>query len=119
MSSTPPTDEWEIDAEDLVHVEVTGIFQDNNCLTPKLTNFIGLDSERPIVRLGAKVFFGQYVDSIGTSVFFVKDNNGQQPVDPVFEKQVEEKLKYGYKTNKKLVLKRVFLKEKDTLANVV
>lgn len=111
--STAPTEEWEVDAEDLVHVEVAGIFQDNNTLTPESTKFVGLDSERPIVQLGAKVFAGQYLDTIGTSVFFKKDPQEQEPSDSVFDKQVTEKLQYGYKTNKKLVLKRVFLKEKE------
>ena len=108
------SDGWETDEETLVHVHISGVFQEDLC-KQKQAKFIGLDSEEPVVQLGNQVFAGKYQDIVGTALFFEekKDKEEENRSDPVFEnpdKKVD--LKYKCKTNRRLVLKRVFLKEK-------
>ena len=107
--------EWETDEEELVHVELSGIFQDDILRKPEvITKFVGLDSQEPIVQLGNQVFAGKYTEVVGTSVFFqVEDVTEEDEVDPVFGKPSDQKLNYLCKSGKKLVLKRVFLNKKQ------
>ena len=115
-------DEWEIVEEQLVHVELSGgIFQDDLSRSSDqgsapFSKFVGLDTAEPFVQLGNQIFVGKYVDSVGTSLFFA-DDDAPRPVeenDPVFNaKAPVTKLKFECKTDKKLVLQRVFLQEKD------
>ena len=108
--------EWETDEEELVHVELSGIFQDDILRKPEvITKCVGLDSQEPIVQLGNQVFAGKYTEVVGTSVFFqVEDVTEEDEVDPVFGKPSDQKLNYLCKSGKKLVLKRVFLNKKQT-----
>lgn len=110
--------EWETDEEELVHVELSGIFQDDLLKKPEvITKFVGLDTKEPIVQLGNQVFAGSYTEVVGTSVFFqVEDVDEDDEVDPVFGKPSDQKLRYLCKSGKKLVLKRVFLNKNSKTA---
>ena len=108
-------DGWETDEETLVHVHVSGVFQKDLGKQTR-TKFVGLDSGEPVVQLGNQVFAGHYEDIVGTALFF-ESNKGKKPGedrDPVFEgPEREVDLSYKCKTNRRLVLKRVFLKAKN------
>lgn len=115
-------DDWETDDEQLVHVELSGIFQDDLKKNPELlTKFVGIETDQPIVQLGNQVFAGKYEDVVGTTVFFksVPVNSEEQDPDdpnnpdPVFDSVGDSKVEYFCKTEKKLLLKRVFLNKKD------
>lgn len=134
-------DEWEVEKEELLHVEINGIFQDilptyeTNSVQRDKTNevvrFVGLDTSEPIAQIGgitedveegaaATFFSGHYENTLGTSTFFTfqesnLEENGIKD-DSVFSEQSEvtpaKRLRYAYKADKKLVLKRVFLNQK-------
>lgn len=109
--------DWETDEEQLVHVHLAGVFQDNDSkkFAPEEAKFIGLDTQEPLVQIGNQVFAGKYQQVLGTSVFFKRksdeDLNDDQE-DPVFDTLPKSELDYLAKTGKKLILKRVFIKEK-------
>lgn len=108
-------DDWETDDEQLVHVQLSGIFQDDLGRDPSiLTRFVGLDTARPIVQIGDQVFEGKYSHIVGTSVFLRTAARDPERVDPVFDRLPSKRVEYLCKTNKKLTLKRVFLKRKQT-----
>lgn len=124
MSSKKPSrdqqvdfdDGWETEEEELVHVELSGIFQDDLRRDPDLVcKFIGLDREEPLVQLGNQIFSGRFEDTVGTSVFFkqgvISDEEAAKK-DPVFDRSSDNKIDYLCKTDTKLVLKRVFLNAK-------
>jgi len=108
--------EWETDeeGEQLLQVELSGIFQDDLTKNPNSeAKFIGLDTRQPIVQLGDQVFAGKYKETVGMSVFFkVNEYNGEICDDPVFSKRPNESLEYHSQTGRKLTLKRVFLNER-------
>lgn len=118
------SDSWETDEEQLVHVQLSGIFQDDLAGNPALlTKFVGLDSAAPVVQIGNQVFAGQYENTLGTSVFFKAKsddaNDGDDEAesedkeeDPVFSPRPQNKIEFVHKTDRKLVLKRVFLNKK-------
>ena len=72
------------------------------------------ESERPLVQIGNQVFAGAYQDTIGTSLFFAKEERPPGSThDPVFGgREAKTRLTYLAGTKKKLHLKRVFLKER-------
>lgn len=134
------SDEWEVDNEELLHVEINGIFQDilpsyeNNSASINNSNeivqFLGLDSSEPIAQIGGTVegaegasstfFSGHYENTVGTSTFFALENSNSEEIgakgDQVFfeesEPSLAKKIRYVCKADKKLVLKRVFLNKK-------
>jgi len=137
----PDPDEWEIDNEELLHVEINGIFQDilpsyetngvSRDSSNEIVRFLGLDSSEPIAQIGgiaegegetssATFFSGHYENTVGTSTFFTLEEshleeNGAKS-DPVFFEESEipktKRARYICKSDKKLVLKRVFLNKK-------
>ncbi len=104
--------DWETDEEQLVHVELSGVFQDDLTSKEDRTKFVGLDTDKPVVQIGGQVFEGRYADAVGTSVFFKTSERDQDGVDQVFDRLPTKKVEYFCKTDKKLTLKRVFLKRK-------
>lgn len=137
----PDPNEWEIDSEELLHVEINGIFQDilpsheSNDTSRDSSNdfvrFLGLDSSEPIAQIGgiaedereassAAFFSGHYENTVGTSTFFTLEESNLEEngvkSDPVFVEESEipptKKTRYICKADKKLVLKRVFLNKK-------
>lgn len=132
--------EWVIDSEELLHVEINGIFQDilpshnsKNLPTQSsddVVRFLGLDTSEPIAQIGgteegssAAFFSGHYENTVGTSTFFsVEDSyleeNGSKS-DPVFFEDsgipASKRARYICKADKKLVLNRVFLNKKADL----
>lgn len=134
-------EEWVVDKEELLHVEINGIFQDilptleSNSVprdkTNEIVRFVGLDSSEPIAQIGgltdgveeataATFFSGHYENTIGTSTFFALqesdlETNGIND-DSVFgeisEASAAKRVRYTCKADKKLVLKRVFLNQK-------
>jgi hypothetical protein len=136
-----PDDKWEIDKEELLHVEINGIFQDilpshettsnSSDDSNDVVRFLGLDSSEPIAQIGgisqdqkevasSTFFSGHYENTQGTSTFFTfqesnLEENGIKD-DSVFSEVSEvtpaKRVRYAYKADKKLVLKRVFLNQK-------
>lgn len=108
--------DYELEEEVVVHVEVAGVLQDDlSHHNHSQFHFVDIDSSRPLVQIGNQVFVGEYRDTIGTSVFFrdIQPQVGETPVDPVFGHEKLAKVQFVDTTNKKLVLKRVFLKPKE------
>jgi hypothetical protein len=135
------SDEWEVDNEELLHVEINGIFQDilpshettsnSSDDSNDVVRFLGLDSSEPIAQIGgisqdqkevasSTFFSGHYENTLGTSTFFTfqesnLEENGIKD-DSVFSELSEvtpaKRVRYAYKADKKLVLKRVFLNQK-------
>ncbi len=111
-------DAWETDDEQFVHVHVAGVFQ-QEIAKQNDVKFVGLDTEEPVVQLGNQAFVGRYEDIVGTALFFAAkdddENDADARRDPVFEAEENKvDLEYVCKTNRRLVLKRVFLKEKKS-----
>ena len=111
----------EIIDEELIHVEINGIFQDlfKSGGQDLASKFIGLDSEQPIVQIGNQVFAGTFEDTLGTSLFFTvdekptdQDDEEIPDLEKVFDNSPSKTVKYVCKSDKKLVLKRVFLTPK-------
>jgi len=104
--------DYELEEETLLHVEVAGVLQEDLALTPDTPiRFIDLASANPLVQVGNQVFSGTYEDTVGTSLLF-KQKENTDPVDDVFGRHVTTKVEYLDSTQKKLKLKRVFLKAK-------
>ena len=60
-----PEGGWETEEEELVHVELSGTFQDDIGRQPGiLTKLVGLDTERPIVQIGGQVRALHFVSSV-------------------------------------------------------
>ena len=115
--------------QELVHVEINGIFQDLQTEDGQdlsdISKFIGLDTEQPIVQIGNQVFAGTFEDTIGTSLFFTLDDDQEEEDLPaaaaaaqeegkerVFDNAPTKRVEYVCKADKKLILKRVFLTPK-------
>lgn len=73
---------------------------------------IGIDSDKPVLQLGNQVFQGNWSDTIGTAVFF-EENPSASSGDPVFTKNPPSTLNYHSKTQKSLVMSRIFVKPKE------
>jgi general transcription factor 3C polypeptide 6 len=121
VATEDDSDGWETEEEQLVQVELSGFFQDDLSKNPKLhTKFVGLDTEQPVIQLGNQVFAGKYTETIGTTVYFKAsrtDSDDVDKADPVFDNKPTEPVEYFCKTDRKLLLKRVFLGSKDTASN--
>ena len=111
--------------QELVHVEINGIFQDLQTEDGQdlsdISKFIGLDTEQPIVQIGNQVFAGTFEDTIGTSLFFTLDDKDKDEAvlpaaaegkERVFDNAPTKRVEYVCKADKKLILKRVFLTPK-------
>lgn len=91
--------------ESTVLVELSGVIDCDFLSTQETkshTKALGLDTPNPIVQIGSHIFSGQYEANIGTSI--------------ILEEIVEDgktQLKYLCHTDKKLMLKRAFLQNKD------
>jgi len=107
--------DYETDEEQLVHVSVSGILQEDLSLLPRdQISFLDIASARPLVTIGSQAFVGEYEDSVGTSVFF-KQSPAKGVRDPVFGRHPATQVSYEEHTRKKLQLKRVFLNKKPKL----
>lgn len=107
--------DYETDEEQLVHVSVSGILQEDLSQLPRdQISFLDIASARPLVTIGSQAFVGEYEDSVGTSVFF-KQSPAKGARDPVFGRQPATQVSYLEHTRKKLQLKRVFLNKKPKL----
>ena len=114
-------DGWTVVKEQLVHVDIAGLYQDNvlkGCATASEDSgdlkfqLTGLETKEPILQIGRQVFAGSYSDSAETSVFFgctaaVSNPNEE---DEVFSRAKPRlSAKFECKTKKRLSFKRVFL----------
>jgi len=114
-SSCALDSDYETDEEQLVHVSVSGILQEDLSLLPRdQISFLDIASARPLVTIGSQAFVGEYEDAVGTSVFF-KQSPATGVRDPVFGRHPATQVSYEEHTRKKLQLKRVFLNKKPKL----
>lgn len=117
-------EEWITLDEQIVHVELTGLYQDDilsKFADGKGVQFSGLETSEPVLQIGHQVFAGNYVDAVGTSVFIRCREGGFQPLnyDPVFQRELPKTTcSFECMTNKKLLFKRVFLKPKNPREDV-
>ncbi|KAG8201823.1 hypothetical protein JTE90_027303 [Oedothorax gibbosus] len=96
--------EYEIE-ESVVLVELNGIIDANFLLQEQNpTKVLGIDSDKPILQIGHYIFTGEYEHTTGTVVVY-------QPADS--PKSEEPDFEYVCKTDTKLVMKRIFIKEKS------
>lgn len=58
------------------------------------------------------IFPGTYDFSVGTQVFFEKDDD-PPPTEPVFDKEIPELYRFSKKTHKVLNLNRIFVDSKE------
>ncbi|KAM0730040.1 General transcription factor 3C polypeptide 6 [Formica fusca] len=99
-----PEDEEEM----LVYVEFEGLVGSNVFNNEELQlDMIGIDTEHPIMQIDGRFYEGSYEDTVGTYMFFEKDDNPHVD-DVVFDKVPT--LKYFAKTRKVLKMQRVFTK---------
>ncbi|XP_034233631.1 uncharacterized protein LOC117640821 [Thrips palmi] len=111
-------DEEDDDNEDVEEEEILVYMQfdsklDSDLLQPHTPfKIIGVDSEKPVLQLGNQVFEGNWSDTVGTAVFF-EENPSASPGDPVFMKNPPVTLNYHSKTQKALVMSRIFVKPKE------
>ncbi|XP_015921072.2 uro-adherence factor A isoform X1 [Parasteatoda tepidariorum] len=95
--------EYEVE-EAVVLVELNGIIDSNFLFQEDIPcKILGIDSENPILQLGQYTFAGEYEDTLGTVVAYEPDES---------QNEEEKKYKFTAKTDKKLVMKRVFVQEK-------
>ena len=108
--------DWEEVEEELIHVEVSGIVQDDLKSNPSsIKKLVGLETVEPVGQIGNLAFLGSYANCVGTSVFFRQATDTESnKKDLVFDDQPDLELKYLCKAEKKLVLRRVFLNAKKT-----
>jgi general transcription factor 3C polypeptide 6 len=104
--------DWETDEEEMVHVQLSGIFQSELLGAAQAqAKFVGIETEQPIVQIGGQVFVGKYEDVAGTAVFL-----RQEQQEPGPEKEDDfarpHPAEFVCQTHKRLVLRRVFLREK-------
>ncbi|GAB1600455.1 general transcription factor 3C polypeptide 6-like [Argonauta hians] len=95
--------EWE--EESTVLVELAGVIDCdflNTVETKHFTKALGLGTANPVVQIGSHIFSGKYETNVGTSLLFDDVN-----------KDGTSKLEYLCHTDKKLLLKRVFLQKKS------
>lgn len=112
-------DEEEEENDDDVEVEEILVYMqfdsklDSDLLQPHTPfKIIGVDSEKPVLQLGNQVFEGNWNDTVGTAVFF-EENPSASPGDPVFMKSPPITLNYHSKTQKALIMSRIFVKPKE------
>lgn len=70
---------------------------------------LGVETEKPIIKIGNQLYEGKYYDTIGTELFFT-EAEGEPPSDTLFDAKLEKKLEFYGKTNTKLVVSRAFAK---------
>lgn len=116
---TDASDDEEEDEDEDVEVEEILVYMqfdsklDSDLLQPHTPfKIIGVDSEKPVLQLGNQVFEGNWNDTVGTAVFF-EENPSASPGDPVFMKSPPLTLNYHSKTQKSLVMSRIFVRPKD------
>ncbi|XP_077298131.1 general transcription factor 3C polypeptide 6 [Arctopsyche grandis] len=73
---------------------------------------VGLETDSPFVQINEYVLKGEYVDCMGTNLFFEESSN-LPDTDPMFGEEQKVHLDFVCKSNKNLNLERVFLKSKD------
>lgn len=64
-----------------------------------------------------QVFEGNWADTVGTAVFF-EEHPSASPGDPVFMKNPSSTLTYHSKTQKALIMSRIFVKPKGEAEDV-
>jgi len=98
------------DAEDemLVLVELAGIIGSDflDTISDKDYKVLGIETENPVIQIGHNIFTGEYKDTAGTLVLFEENETSQ--------KSDTKELEYKFMTQKKLVMKRAFLNEKNS-----
>lgn len=120
----------EEDEEQLVLIQFTDIDDANYCqhYSNKFKS-IDIQSTNPIIQIGNRFYSGEYINNIGTYLFFEQSSETnptfrvQQQTDTTepnnfsIDKSSESDLNFNYsgKSFKKLVLSRLFIEEKEQL----
>jgi len=106
---------WVTDEEELVHVCLSGTFAEDELSRQagrREPRLLGLDTEEPIVQIGGQIFVGKHGHAAGTFVFLKVSEPTDANTDPVFKKRAGQAVEYSHKTQRKLSLRRVFLKRR-------
>ncbi|XP_034110621.1 uncharacterized protein LOC132791946 isoform X1 [Drosophila nasuta] len=69
---------------------------------------IGIETDTPMAEVNGNIFKGSYDMSLGTNLFFEKDNNSS-PGDPLFEPVCRQQYKYVTKTDKVITFERTYI----------
>lgn len=114
------------DDEVYVVVELTGVIDSQVMeLAGKECTILGIDTPKPVLKLGSYVFTGEHKDSVGTCVLFEEceaeadDEAGRTSMASSVSRTRRPKelkqLKYFCKTEKRLDMKTSFLQEKAAI----
>lgn len=125
VNSTEAPEEWITTNEQVVHIDIHGLYQDDILKTISKKpgeeesvafQLTGLNSDQPILQIGKQEFAGTYSDSPDTSVFFRCSTKPSSPTveDQVFCQSVPRlSAKLECTTKKRLTFQRVFLQAKS------
>ena len=118
----------EEDEEQLVLIQFTDIDDANYCQHYS-NKFKSIDSQstNPIIQIGNRFYSGEYINNIGTYLFFEQSSETNptfrvpqqtdttEPNSFSIDKSSESDLNFNYsgKSFKKLVLSRLFIEEKE------
>jgi general transcription factor 3C polypeptide 6 len=108
LENTDNTNETEI----LILLEFTDsneakYSQENN------NNFkvLEVESNNPVLQIGNRLYLGEYINNIGTYLFF--EERQDQTNSPKPDSLNSQRIGYKGKTFKKLLLNRIYLEKKD------
>ena len=110
--------EWEETVEEqCILVEFAGNTGSDALNQDKISiNVLGMETDKPIIKIGRHLYEGKYYDTIGTELFFT-EAQGEPPSDTLFDTKLEKKLEFYGKTNTKLVISRTFAKPREKSKN--
>ncbi|XP_059610979.1 general transcription factor 3C polypeptide 6 [Phlebotomus argentipes] len=112
----------ERDTEDADDCEEVYLYLDFNSIPltdelnePNLTlKIVGIESENPVVQINNKFFQGEYEDTVGTHLFFEEDPDHHEQQDPLYSRNPRTMFKYVNKSNKALMMRRIFLESRES-----
>ncbi|KAH8376231.1 hypothetical protein KR200_008004 [Drosophila serrata] len=71
---------------------------------------IGIESDTPMAEVNGHIYRGRYEYSVGTNLFFEKDNRDEkQAGDPLYESVCRQRYKYVDKSTKVISFERTYI----------
>ena len=113
--NTQDSDSEYEEEETMILIELHGVIDSEIFTRDRFEKFaiLGIDTEKPILQVENFVFTGEYEDTMGTALILEEDDKKVKKCDPVFCKKPPKKLNYVCKSNKNLIMKRVFVTQKS------
>lgn len=115
-----PQEDEEGDEEALVLLQFTDQDDANYCeqFSQKFKS-ISIEKKNPIIQIGNRVYSGEYVNNIGTYLFFEEDkeSNKSQEANNAAADSAKQNFNFFGKSYKRLVLTRLFVEENPAAAD--